>query len=326
MIHFNHKRGDFINLPENIQEKVNSLLQKDFKIADIIKRSKTISEGYRSNDGTGKEKFVKTKNDALAYAISRMPATFGAIHSAVSHGAELLPEKPRTLLDVGSGTGAGAIAINSVFKIEKTTCLEKEQEMSKIGKFLTEDINADWSAFDLIKDKINVRADIVSICYVLNELPKIERLKALDKLYSATEDLFLIVEPGTPESYVQMMEYRSFLIEQGANIIAPCCHSNSCLLKDDWCAFVTRVNRSKEHMLSKGGSQNFEDEKFCYLFVSKKQKPLAVGERILRRPIYKPKQILLEVCTENGTNKKVITKSCDNYKQVKKLDCGDLIK
>ena len=295
-------------------------------MTDIIKRSKTISEGYRSNDGSGKERFVKTKNDALAYAISRMPATFGAIYSAVSHGAELLTEIPKTLLDVGSGTGAGAIAINSVFNLNNTTCLEKEPEMLNVGKLLTEDINADWLGFDLIKDNINSNADIVSACYVLNELPKNQRLKALEKLYSVAEDLLLIVEPGTPDSYAQMMEYREYLLSQKATIIAPCSHEAVCNLNGDWCAFTTRVNRTKEHMLSKGGSQNFEDEKFCYLFVSKKQKPLAVGERILRKPVYKPKQILLDVCTKNGANKKVITKSCDNYKQVKKLDCGDLVK
>ena len=97
MIHFNYKRGDFIYLPDNVQEKTKILLKENSNFSETLKSAKEISEKYRNNNGSGSERFVKTKQEALAYAISRMPATFGAIYSAMGHSLDNLNKRPKKL-------------------------------------------------------------------------------------------------------------------------------------------------------------------------------------------------------------------------------------
>ena len=143
--------------------------------------------------------------------------------------------------------------------------------------------NVQWIKKNIITENIEQKADLVISSYVLNEVKREEKNKILEKLWNATEKLLLIIEPGTPEGYSQIREMREYLLEIGANIVAPCAHEEKCKIEEnDWCAFSCRVARTKVHKLLKEGDAPYEDEKFSYIAVSKIKTEKKA--RILRHP------------------------------------------
>ena len=56
----------------------------DYSTAELAKEAAAISRRYRDEVGAGK-RLVTTDLSALTYAIMRMPATFGAVSSALGY-------------------------------------------------------------------------------------------------------------------------------------------------------------------------------------------------------------------------------------------------
>ena len=95
--------------------------------------------------------------------------------------------------------------------------------------------------------------DLVSLAYVLNELAPAARESVLQRLWDATADTLVIIEPGTPAGWERILAARRQLIEAGAHVLAPCPHAFACPLQaPDWCHFAERVSRSRLHRLAKG--------------------------------------------------------------------------
>ena len=132
-----------------------------------------------------------------------------------------------------------------------------------------------------------------------------------------------MVEPGTPSGYQIIKEVRDILLSKGMHIIAPCPHEDKCPMKDnDWCHFSTRVQRNKLHKDIKGGEAPFEDEKYSYIVLSKKEVSRC-SHRILRHPIINKGMIKLTTCSKDGISNVEIRKNHPNYKVIKKLKVGD---
>lgn len=290
-----------------------------------------LSRRYMNESGTGKS-LLNKENEAMVYSLMRMPATFGAVSSALEQICEVSEFVPRSLLDAGAGTGAGSWAALSCFAIDKITCLEREGAMEKIGKgFMREATDkalkeAKWIHTDLLEDfGDKYKSDLVIASYVLNELSKEERIRVAEKLWDNTEQMLLIVEPGTPAGYNNIAAIRKHLLEKGAYIAAPCPHGDICKIKEsDWCHFTCRVQRGRLHKLVKNANVPYEDEKYSYIAFSKT--PCKLPEyRIMRHPIVEKGRIRLTVCSgDNNIIEKTVTKSQgEQYKKVKKLACGD---
>jgi ribosomal protein RSM22 (predicted rRNA methylase) len=108
---------------------------------------------------------------------------------------------------------------------------------------------------------------------VLNELAPAARESVLQRLWDATADTLVIVEPGTPAGWERILAARRQLIEAGAHVLAPCPHAFACPLQaPDWCHFAERVARSRLHRLAKGADVPWEDEKFSYVAVSRSRR------------------------------------------------------
>ena len=312
-----------MDIPQELKDEIEKIsINQHFK---IIKESKSISKKYRENDGKGK-KLVTKKTEALAYAISRMPATYCAVYSVLSQCLKKYKQNINTVLDVGAGTGAVTWAINNFVDSKKITCLEREDEMRKIGsQLMNKHIkNVQWEACDLTQSEIQQKADLVITSYVINELTEADRQKAIIKMWNATNGVLVIIEPGTPEGFSHILQARKLLLEQGANIVAPCTHNNECAVgKDDWCSFYTRVARSKMQKQAKKGELGYEDEKFSYIAFSKT--PINRNEAvILRHPQINSGYVKVKLCSENGIQEKTFSKkNKELYKRIKKMDAGD---
>lgn len=316
-----------MDIPEGLKDSINRLLSEN-KASNIIENAQTISNRYRKNDGKGK-RLLTNESEAVSYVISRMPATYAAVYLAFKQILANYNEKMTSLLDVGAGTGAGTWAVNEINNINQITCLEREKSMSNIGKKLMKNTaldNVQWKSYDILQDEIVEKADIVLTSYMINELPEQEREKAVLKLWQATDKLMVVIEPGTPEGFKNILNIRNLIKEQGGYIVAPCCCNGECPIKEnDWCAFYARVARSSIHRQAKGGNLGYEDEKFSYIAFSKTPVEIT-GERILRHPQINSGFVKVKLCTADGIQEKTYSKKDGEiYKKIKKLDAGEKI-
>ena len=316
-----------MDIPEGLKDSINKLLSEN-KVSNIIENAQTISNRYRKNDGKGK-RLLTNESEAVSYVISRMPATYAAVYSVFKQILANYNEKMTSLLDVGAGTGAGTWAVNEIENMSQITCLEIEKSMSNIGKKLMKNTaldNVQWKSYDILQDEIVEKADIVLTSYMINELSEQEREKAVLKLWQATDKLMVVIEPGTPEGFKNILNIRNLIKEQGGYIVAPCCCNDECPIKEnDWCAFYARVARSSIHRQAKGGNLGYEDEKFSYIAFSKMPVEIT-GERILRHPQINSGFVKVKLCTADGIQEKTYSKKDGEiYKKIKKLDAGEKI-
>lgn len=294
---------------------------------DLIAAARNISERYRNESGHGK-RLLTEDVEALSYAVVRMPATYGAVSTALSHTLACFDALIRTVLDVGAGTGAATWAIREAIGAADFTCLEREEAMIRLGSVLmAEDevlSGAAWVRHDLACAPVTQHADLVIASYALNELSAEKRAEVLRNLWDCADKLLLIIEPGTPVGFDQLRTARETLISLGGTVAAPCVHQGACHLPaEDWCQFTARVARSRLHKLLKGGDVPYEDEKFSYLAVAKAS--VAPAEcRILRHPQKEAGRITLRLCTAEGICDKAVTKKHgDLFKRARKADSGD---
>jgi ribosomal protein RSM22 (predicted rRNA methylase) len=298
--------------------------------AQLMQDAQTLSIRYRTESGNGK-RLLTRDNEATAYSVVRMPATFGAVSTALEYALDLAECNPVSLLDVGAGTGTAAWAADALLDLKSIVCLEREGAMRRVGQNLMIEAsqplcNAKWICHDLIVENIPEKADLVIASYVLNEMGDEERIKIIEKLWNATIMMLLLVEPGTPVGYSQLKKARDFLLEHSAHIAAPCPHEFDCKIKkDDWCHFICRVARSRLHRQLKDGEAPYEDEKFTYLAITR-EKYRHADARILRHPFIEKGRITLDICSQNGINKiTVYKKDGALFKQARKARCGDEI-
>lgn len=319
-------------LKEKLEDEISNL-----SINELKDSAKKISLRYRNGEKNKTSiRLIQNQNEALAYALSRMPATYGAIYSALEHTFEVLKMNDidykyliKSLVDIGAGTGTATWAAVELLDLENIICLENETNMLLLGeKLMQGNINAKWNKIDVIVEELKEKADLVIAAYMLNEIKEENLNKVLEKLWNATNNLLLIVEPGTPDSYKKMMKIRKFFIENKLEVVAPCPHLKECKISsNDWCSFSCRISRSKIHKLLKGGDAPYEDEKFCYLAVYKeaiKNKE----NRILRHPKIENGLVRLKICNKNSDiNEITITKkNKELFKKTRKMRIGDIFK
>ncbi len=315
-----------MDIPSQLREAIEKMVEgKD--LGKIRKTVKEISGKYKNDSGSGKV-LIKSDSDAEVYSCFRMPATYGACYDAFSYAREFFNEEIKTVNDIGAGTGAASWAADRIFDPEKITCLEREKSMRLIGQKLMDADNelkekTTWVEYDALKDEIREKADLTIASYVFNELDPGNITGAMDKLWDSTSKLMIIVEPGTVEGYKVIKLIRDHLLSKGANIVAPCPHEGDCELKDDWCHFACRVQRSKLHKLIKEGDVPYEDEKYSFIAVSK-EKTIRTTCRVLRHPYITKGQIDLTVCTGDG-KKEITVRKRDGeiFKKARKCKQGD---
>jgi ribosomal protein RSM22 (predicted rRNA methylase) len=323
-----------MELPLALRMALEQLTETN-KTTQLCEDAQNLSIRYRSQSGRG-ERLLTVDSEAAAYAAVRMPATFGAVSAALTEALVQWGESPATLLDVGAGTGAASWAADALLTLTSVTCVEREEAMRRAGQTLMQSGSpalqtAQWHAADLTKEGFESqmlsgeaeKPELVIASYVLNELTEDSRRKAALRLWELTGGMLLLVEPGTPEAFRQLMEIRSLLLKAGAHLAAPCPQERACPLKEgDWCHFSCRVMRSRLHRYLKGGDVPYEDEKFSYLALTRT--PCRQAEaRVLRHPQISPGVISLQLCTRKGMETRAVRKRDGAaFKTARKAKCG----
>lgn len=324
-----------MNLPVNILNKLEELVYKQDK-KELAKNFRKISDKY-IGDKNG-QSLVNKEDEALAYAISRMPATYSAVKTACEQAIEMLKlqkdlslQNLESLVDVGAGTGAATLALSEYVNFKRITCLEREDVMIELGKELLEEPleNTTWLKFDINLEDFSEKFDVVITSYMINELAENKVLNIVDKLWNMTNKILIIVDSGTPKDHKRLVNIKNHLVQKGGNVIAPCTRNQGCALsEDDWCHFVCRVERTKMQKEAKKGDVPFEDEKFTYLVIAKEDIDVKIENfsRVIRHPIINTNMIKVKLCSNGDIKEKIYTKKDkDKYKKVRKARVGDII-
>src|SRR5206468_1807314 len=111
--------------------------------------------------------------------------------------------------------------------------------------------------------------------YVLGELSVGQVEQVIRAAWLKTNNLLVLIEPGTPEAFRGIHAARTLLLGSGAHLVAPCPHHETCPMFNigDWCHFAARLERTAEHRRLKAGALGYEDEKFSYIVASKDPVP-----------------------------------------------------
>ena len=162
--------------------------------------------------------------------------------------------------------------------------------------------------------------------YVFSELNEEGRKTALKKMLDCSNKYVLIVDTGTPRTYENFMKIKKMVSEMGYRVIAPC-NSEKCGLKNDYCQFYARVERSSLLKLSKSAELSYEDEKYFYLLILKDVELDNEDEkRVIRRPQIKTNFVELKLCSKNGVfDEKFTKKDKVSYQRARKIKINELM-
>jgi ribosomal protein RSM22 (predicted rRNA methylase) len=300
----------------------------------LAERAAKISGGYRA--GGGSKGVIADEADALAYVLSRLPATYAACAYVLAEVARMAPGfAPKRLLDAGAGPGgAGWAATETWGVIATATLLDASRPLLDMaGKLAAEGPPALRGATQVRADLTGPteawpQADLVIASYALAEIPAAKLAPTVDALWAACDGVLVLVEPGSPAGYERILAARAQLIARGATTLAPCPHDGACpLLAPDWCHFTQRLPRSRDHKLAKEAVVPFEDEKFAYVALARPG--IAVTPRtprILAQPRTAKPGIDLKLCTEQGLEARFVgRRDKATYAAIRRLDWGDAL-
>jgi ribosomal protein RSM22 (predicted rRNA methylase) len=324
-----------MQLPFELREAMARVLEGISRTA-LAERAARLSEMYR--EGGASAKAIRDEMDALAYVVSRMPATYAAVRNAFGRLMERCPEfSPRSVLDLGAGPGTGSwAAVDAWPGIETVSQVDANAPLMRMGKALAEASsseamrNARRISADLgraFEDEL--QADLVIVSYTLAELQKAEIVALLAGAWRKCTEALVVVEPGTPAGYERILRARDAAMEMGGRILAPCPHEKRCpLMAPDWCHFAQRVARSRDQMILKSATLGYEDEKFAYVIAVREELFHPGGsDRILARPDMGKAGVSMKLCRRDGSAGLVTIgrRDAEVFKPAKKRAWGDEI-
>lgn len=303
-----------MDLPIALIQAIDQLIEP-YSLKEVAQAAQQLSERYRS----GKKSHFETELDCLAYLCTRLPATYAAIRRVF----EERQTPPGSIVDFGAGLGTSVWAVPEATSFH---LVEQDPLFQALGQKLTHKQGVTWQQGDLTTLDPLPEGDLYLFSYSLGEIDPSLYPKFLPRFFEKAKKEIVIIEPGTPTGFERIRTLRTLFLKWGGHLVAPCPHEKACPMEGkNWCHFAQRLPRTPWHRQLKGGTLGYEDEKFSYLIVSKKRCH-TTKNRILRTPQKKKGHVIFEVCTENGIQKKVITKKeKEFYKNCKKLMWGDII-
>ena len=302
----------------------------------LAERAAAQSLIYRAGGGSHT---IATADDAMAYAFTRLPATYAATTAVLNALCEALPDlHPRTALDVGAGPGTASFAAAAAFaSIDEFRLIDANARLRELA--LTVMAGAASEALGRAADGRSyqhgnalallpaaVPADLVIASYAAGEISNSDLARFTQALWAATAGALVLIEPGTPAGYRRIMRMRDELIAAGAQVAAPCPHARACPLQaPDWCHFAQRLPRSRDHLRVKGAEVPFEDEKFSYLVLSRSA-PRPIEARVLAPPKISKIAATVKLCTEGGVMTDIAARrDGDAYRRRKSWRWGDSV-
>jgi ribosomal protein RSM22 (predicted rRNA methylase) len=320
-----------MQLPAELYKLVDKALE-GVPLADLQAAAERLSARYRSELRDGRA-HLSDDLAARAYLAVRMPATYAAVRASLDAVAELRPDfAPQSLLDAGAGPGTALFAARDCWPgLSEATLIESSPAIRRWGEVLLSASalqRIDWRASDLTSAALpDARHDLVLVTYVLDELGPRSVGPLIDKLWQATGDMMVVVEPGTPAGWSRILNVRDRLIAAGAHLVAPCPHARVCPLHaPDWCHFSRRVARSRMHRRIKSADVPWEDEKYIYVAASR-HPALPVQARVIAPVQVRGGTVALKLCewTADARQRVLSKRDGTRFREARRLAWGDCV-
>lgn len=308
-----------------------SFLEAHFKINSVdSKNLAPLFEAYQTPAQSHTQ--ITDQRIAAAYVIARGLSIAGVIRKILFENSAHL-EHVKSVIDFGGGPGTFLLESADHMELESYTNIDTNSSLLSIfallSKYLSFSTKITTHRQDYLSYSSKTRYDLGVMSYTLCENKDPQKL--VEKSSSMCDQL-LIIEPGTPHGYQNILKARTFLKDSGYFITAPCTTLNTCPLAEsdtDWCHFVTRLERSRAQMMLKNAQLGYEDEKYCFLLAQKEDVDPVDKVRIISKPKITPKYSELFFCGDGDykDNKLFATKKTykETYKTIKKSKRGDLI-
>lgn len=317
-----------MELPAALRQAVDAMLQGE-PLDRLARASGVLSDRYRREVQDGRF-HIEGALAAKAYLATRLPATYAATRAALDMVAEAAADfRPRTLLDFGAGPGTVLWAASDCWaSLEQARMVEASAAIRAVGEALARSscVASSWTEGDVTGRIAGAEpADLVTLAYVLDELPEGAIADVARRLWSLSAHMLVVVEPGTPAGWRRILAVREALVKEGAHLAAPCTHALACPIESpDWCHFSRRVARSRIHRLAKHGEVPWEDEKYIFLAASRfaAAPPRA---RVLAPPRMSGGVGRLKLCRADGTAGEITVSRRDGelFRQARRADWGD---
>lgn len=307
---------------EKVHTRVESLADP-YSISELRKAYQWVESQYRQQGAVGA---LSSQVLAVAYAAVRLPATYRVLLRLLGDLDQFaMSFVPTTLIDLGTGPGSALLAANEFWPELTMHAVEREAAFASVARSLLgskQAADVSWEIADFARLQIDRSFDIVVSSYALGELQGATRRRLLQQMVQCCEGYILVVEPGTPAGFESLLDVRSFLVDNGYRIVAPCGSQLKC--PSSWCHFSLKLPRSKIHRVLKGGQLAYEFEHYCYVLATKTGHFRQVPS-ILEMPKISKSSVRFRVCKDGEL--------CDIevgrreqphlYKRCKKMEWGD---
>ena len=303
-------------------------------LVDYSKKKNLEDMFYAYQSPAHRNTYINDHSMASLYMITRGRSIMGVMEKIIKQHLDVFHDV-ESVVDFGGGPGTFLFALRKFKTLNKYTNVERSDAFIGIMNVLVEEFLSSSTPSTHVESiscnylKLESQDiptnDLCVFSYTFCECDN--SLVSLSVL-AENSNMVLIIEPGTPSGFNNIIQARDKLIEKGFSIIAPCTSSNGfCPLRDsesDWCHFVERIDRSRIQRRLKNGVLGYEYEKYSYLLMSKY--PIhSNGKRIISRPNYTKHSVSFDICSEKSSHV-VVTKRENNneFKIVKKSIRGDL--
>jgi ribosomal protein RSM22 (predicted rRNA methylase) len=159
----------------------------------------------------------------------------------------------------------------------------------------------------------------------LGELNGAAQERVIAAAWQACKEVLVIAEPGTPDGFRRILKARKILLKGGAKVLAPCTSELPCTMpSEEWCHFSQRVQRTRSQKLVKNAKLSFEDEKYCYLVVSKSTRDLPRA-RVIAPTKSGKAGLEMRVCCDDGQERRILVRHVKQnhlYARYKKIKWG----
>ena len=290
---------------------------------DLAARSAAITTAYRGARSSAG--VIASEADVLAYLVARLPATYAVAATVCEQVRDAVSDfTPRTLLDAGGGPGTASWAARETWPALVQTMLT---DANPYFLAMASRLGIEGTRRDLVRDALP-SADLVIASFVLAEIAPAAQAPLIAKLYAATTDVLVLIEPGTPPGFERIRAARAALIGQGASVLGPCTHAAACPMTGaDWCHFSQRLPRSRDHIQTKGASVPYEDERYSWIAVSRARRAAFAGQaRVLAPPKDSKPGVTLKLCTPGGLeNRLVARRDREAFAALRRTSWGDVV-
>ncbi|KAM0939277.1 putative ribosomal protein Rsm22 [Dioscorea sansibarensis] len=291
-------------------------------VDDPMKSLDVRSGRWKIKSSYGDIGFKYQEDETVAYVASRMPSVYSACHRVLKEVRQRLPGfLPTSVLDFGAGPGSALWAMREVWprSLERVNLVEPSKSMQRAAQSLLRDLKDlplihsydSIQALNCKLEKHDRAHDLVISSYALGEIPSLrDRITIVRQLWDLTQDVLVLLEPGTPHGSKIIRQMRSYILwmakrksrkskisqsefpcgaksissevaklENDAFVVAPCPHDGRCPLENasKYCHFVQRLERTssqRAYKRSKGEPlRGFEDEKFCFVALKRGKRP-----------------------------------------------------